>query len=330
MKKVLLALAFLFVPTTVQAGWYEYSPGWYVWGTLESNNGYAYYQTYYCGRCYYVNGGLLPPKATTYTTPDNWKELLVKSLHAKQENEQFRAALAESGLENPNQMGSGYGYGSSGYQTVSQGFSQQGSTGYGVAAIPAQQYAGDLGANLHEFQRGADAWRESGTQIYGMLGDLNAQKLDHDGMVAKIYATGQIQVAAIQALQPPTQTTTQWNNQTSSGTQPQQNQQPNQALQVPQNPVPDTRGVREPVLPGITREVLVTHNCAECHTGATHKGNFDLTALNSLSSTDREKLSSIAHARMSLDEKDKQHMPKDHSSVDIQTNNEISAYIRGY
>lgn len=326
MKKFLLALFVFLIPAICSAGWYEYSPGWYLNGVPGANDGYIYYRTCYCGCYRYCVYGPIPVTTVVNNTNvaygANWKERLVDALNTKKDNELYIQALVQSGLASPGAtVSSAYvgNYGVSGYHTITQGYAQQGSTLYGMAAVPAQQFYGTGAVAAHEFQRSVDGLRDVMAQSYNYAGALTAQKIEGDNVTARILASGQVAAQLAAVNNPPTTTTTAWSNQQTAGVANPQQQQPTAA-----NPY----GNREGLIPGITREVLTKQNCGQCHNGAKHQGNFDLAVLDSLQPSDRVKLAQIAHDRM-ISQDPKVHMPKDHGMLAPQIIEDIAVYLQG-
>lgn len=359
MKRLLafiVCLASLWPACKLEAGWQYvyYRDGYYTYSDGFTNNGRYYVRTaapgyYYCG-CYYpgavtwydagpITGaayggsyGSYDVGTVSYTR--NWKTDMVKAMADAKDSELFVAAAQASGLKTNLTVGpvasssySAYGYNGNGLTTISQGFASQGSTLYGLAAVPASIPV-NVNQILHEYQRGADAQSAASTQIHTQLADLIGQVAAANSDEAKIVAGGNVAIGAIMAAQ--TRTTTQ---QWQSGTTQQPTTQPT-------NPVPDL-----PSPPAIPKEdqrlnqarTIVngfakyqSAHCADCHDGKGKDApNFSEEVLKTMSHEDRVGLAKRAMLRMTTESPGKPRMPKGHEALSQSDANDIAVYFYG-
>lgn len=202
---------------------------------------------------------------TTNLPPRNWKADLVASLNAKAENEQFRAALIESGLAGTPQYSQ---FGASGYGK--SGYSIQTSQGYGEHVAQVSQYNNigqvDIEALMQRNADIIDRMVSGSSTATAALGDRIAQIQDGQAEALKIQVAGQALVASIQAAQPPRTRVERYDSE---------NQAPGQHWQ---------QGARVQAQQGgktiaqIRAEVVLTNKCGKCHIDD-NKGKFVLQQL---------------------------------------------------
>ncbi len=357
MRKLILILLLMLAATTAKAGWYEYSPGWFINGTLEANDGWAYRKYCNCYGCQYVRYSYLPAASsyggnynttnTTVTYTKNWKTDLVQALSANKDSELFISAVEASGLKASFPGGlryaasQGYGgaYASSGVTTVAEGygFAQPGSTVYGLAAVPSY---GRLDTTLatHELQRTTDGLVTGAIQVGNVIGANIREAVQGDTEAAKIYAAGQAakanaEAAAIITRSVQEQKTTRQEWRQDPVLQPAQ--QPQQFQQLPAQPQPDMRQgglLTAPVgdqyvLARVRGEVKFQATCAGCHSADSKQGAKDFSSLDRWAVNERALLADEADSRMRGDKKPS--MPKDHPLLASLDRLDIKAYLAG-
>jgi hypothetical protein len=353
MKRLMFVLALLLTPATAFADWayvYYAAPNFYLRTNGVTNDGNAYTRCLY-GGCYsYQYYGPLPNAQPAYTAPSvdspTFETDLVDRLYQIRTQEVRLQALRESGLMNPSTSpgvsGSAYGYQTSGFQTLSQGFTgynAQGSSLWGLAALPSNSY--DSGLAVHEFQRGVDANSAAASQILSQTGSLVGQMASAS---AQNDAT-KLQVAKILALglasQPSSTSTTQFQTTPMLPVDPNQPaQQPaqnpvNPPPVVPPNPTPaptQNKAALEQTYIGAGWTAIKT-DCINCHGGKPDikpGGGFDFTNLSKLPATDRSNFAQEAYRRMMLAPTDAEHMPKGGRSEPKATAEAVTVTIQGH
>lgn len=271
-----LTLLFSLFCAIANAGWNWQASNGYFLRVNELGENDGWYYRCVCGK-YYQDHRYQAP--LTYSK--NWKEKLVDALSVKADNEQFRAALSESGLVDK-QTTTAYPQNLNGISVLTQGLFGQGSTTYGSLAnfqpqmIDWQAYQN----NQLQFQnRALDAAQASNNGVNINIKAANDSNTD----LAKFAAGVQGIVATATATVTPKQQVTQFSIGSNSGN-------------LPPAPV-TTQSVA--VLPKLKGEVLVNQVCAKCHSGAEPKGKeafVDLVA--NYNQADRLSLSCEALNRM--------------------------------
>jgi hypothetical protein len=220
------------------------------------------------GRVYqFINGSYVDigvySNTNAYGTPRNWKADLVASLNAKAENEQFRAALAESGLAGTPygaQLGAKYGL----YNTRS-GYEIQTSQGYGEHVAQVSQYNNIGQVDIERLmQRNADIIERmvSGTGVANAaLSDRISQIQEGQAEALKIQVAGQALVESIRAAQPPRTRVERYDAET-----------------VPQEYTGQAGQQGAKPIAQIRAEVVLANKCGKCHIDD-NKGKFVLQKL---------------------------------------------------
>lgn len=301
MKISALTLIFSLICAIANAGWHYQSSGSYYVRVNEYGQNDGCYYTYYCGRYYYAKA---IPVTVNYNK--NWKDDLVNAIAQKADNEQFRAALSESGLIDK-QTTTTYPQNLNGISVLTQGLFGQGSTTYGALAnfqpqmIDWQAYQN---SQLQFQNRAFDAAQASNNGVNINIKAANESNTD----LAKFAAGVQGIVATATATVTPKQQVTQFS--VNSG-----------------NPPPAPVNVQTTsVLPKLKGEVLVNQVCAKCHSGAEPKGKEAFVDLvGNYNQADRLSLSCEALSRMTSDDPNKM-MPPPSANVKFTSDQILSVY----
>lgn len=380
MKRFLLALLLSLFCSPALAGYVYYAaPNWYYFvNQYGVRDGYAYRYVCYNGCYTYQNCGLIPVQSayaplsavggttvqvsvapTTYATPNPESDTFFSDIVRIKGNERAIAAKRQILAEQFGTEGttSGYGAGASygpygqsynGFQTITQGFNVQGSSLWGLAAVPSQP-SFDVNTAIHEFQRGVADNSQGANQILnstgalvGQLGTLSAANDTARIQSQRLLAAG---IALSLASQPSSTTTTQIQSTPAypSGTQPTPNAVPNSPANGPSVPPNATGTVPPPASPTpvdkATEQLYlkVGHDqfmtsCAKCHGADPSKagGKLDFNKLNGMAGADRSAMANEADRRMKLPASDAQHMPKGSPAIEPGFIDAIDVWIQGH
>ncbi len=349
MKRLILVLLLLLAATTARAGWLEYSPGFFINGTLSANDGYAYTRVHDCYGYHYALYSVLPQSQTynssntTISYSRNWKTDLVQALSANKDSELFLQAIAESGLKANIQpgfasYGASYGgaYSANGVTSIAQGFAQSGSSIYGLAAIPAYGRL-DTTAATHELQRTTDGLVQGAVQVNNLIASNIHEAAQSDSQVATILAIGQAAKANAEAAatiarsaQQPKQIRQEWQinpQRQQLQAQPPGDPQPDNRPAPPQDAEQPQAQPHQSVIPRIRGELTFQTNCLNCHSPGSGIKARDFSNLDRWSQVDRYELAKHARARMKGLEKPA--MPKDHPALADLDIDDVTLHIAG-
>lgn len=335
MKKSLLVLLLLLSAAPLaSATEYTYSRGYY-WNAGKAYtrsryqqpgyyNGYSYVQPYYF---YTYNEAYDVPATPTYTPPTppayapGWKEKMVELAKSKDDLAAYQQALTALGYRYiPSAPGLVYGggYSTSTYST----FGAQGQTVYGYPAYSVNALKdpySTLDLNI-PFQQSARLVQNMQTLTGQGMTDLSDRISEVNAgitRVAEANAVGRAAAAALLAARPaPSATTrttvTSSSAATSTGGSVGSSTATGTAAPATMLTTDATAFLRD----------VGTPLCATCHSGATKKGSFDITAYPNLPIEQKR----IVWARLITAEKGKRMPPDDgqHQAVNVQ---QLAAFL---
>lgn len=289
---------------------------------LGQNDGWFWQRVRTCGchyNCYcygarwtWVKVYQIPVEAGVVSYSKGWKDNLITAIDRKSDNQQFRAAVRESGLVDAEDYG---GYGS--YQ-YGQGFSIA-KQGYGYQSQPYAQPL-DIGALFN-----LEAQAVSRAQDYGGQASANLSSNVREATeIERIRAARDGMVEIMKAAQTNKTEYRQWHTQNGPPAYP----QPEQGGQY------KATGQGGAVIQAVRGETVAMSKCAKCHSGAEPKAGFDITpdGLAVLNQVDRADRGQMVYTRVRSKDPNKSMPPpndENHGTITAEELVALVAYVEG-